>query len=177
MIIIIVTPASCAISLYRIYRITPAKHPTAPTIPHHPLPLPLPHPHPLPRKRHQPRIQHHRQQQMTPRNRRQRQNRHKIINMPIIRDPLIGRQSQKDHPRDTNQRKEHAEFEALRDFGDFDEEIRGFDFFGRGAPGHVVAEHVGEEGGGDVEGEAAEEDAEEEGPFEVHYYCEGGCIG
>jgi len=26
---------------------------------------------------------------------------------------------------------------------------------------------VGEEGGGDVEGEAAEEDAEEEGPFEV----------
>ena len=87
--------------------------------------------------------------------------------MPIPGHPAIRRQRQKHHARNTRQRKEHAEFESLCNFRDFDEEIGGFDFFGGGAPGHVVAEHVGEDGGGDVEGEAAEEDGEEEGPFEV----------
>lgn len=104
---------------------------------------------------------------MTPRHSRQRQNRHKIPNMPIIRHPAIRRERQKHHPHNPNQREEHAEFKSFGDFGDFDEEIRSFDFFGGRAPGHVVADHVGEEGGGDVQGEAAEEDAEDEGPFEV----------
>lgn len=104
---------------------------------------------------------------MTPRNRRQWQNRHKIRNMPIIRYPISRRQCQKHHPRDPHQRKEHTKFESFGDFGHFDEEIGSFYFFGGGAPGHVVAEHVGEESGGDVQGEAAEEDGEEESPFEV----------
>ena len=107
---------------------------------------------------------------MTPRHSRQRQNRHKIPNKPIIRHPAIRRERQNHHrpySNHCNQREKQAEFKLFGDFRDFDEEIRAFDFFGRRAPGHVVADHVGQEGGGDVEGEAPEEDAEEEGPFEV----------
>ena len=91
--------------------------------------------------------------------------------MPIPRHPSIRRQRQKHHPSNPRQCKEHAEFESLSDFGHFDEEIRGFDFFRGGAPGHIVAEHVGEDGGGDVKGKTAEEDGEEEGPFEVEENC------
>lgn len=74
---------------------------------------------------------------------------------------------QDDHAGDTEERKGEAELEFLDDFGHFDEEVGEFGFFGRGAPGHIDFEHVREEGGGDVEGETTEEDAEHEDPFEV----------
>ena len=109
---------------------------------------------------------------MTPRNRRQWQNSHKIFNMPIPGYPSIRRQRQEHHASNPRQSKEHAKFESLSDFRDLDEEVRGFYFFGGGAPSHVVAEHVGKDGGGDVEGEAAEEDGEKQGPFEIEEDCE-----
>ena len=91
--------------------------------------------------------------------------------MPVPLEDAVGGGSQEDHAGDAEEGEDHAEFELAGDLGDLEEEVGGFDFLGRGAPGHVVAEHVGEEGGRDVEAEAAEEDAEEEGPFEVEEDC------
>ena len=134
-----------------------------------------PHP-PSPRERHQPRIQDNRQQKMTSSNCRQWQDGHKIFDMPIPGHPSVRRQRQEHHSSNSRQRKEHAKLEPLSDFRDLDEEVRGFDFFGGGAPSHVVTEHVGEDGGGDVEGEATEKDGEKEGPFEVEEdYIQHGC--
>lgn len=93
--------------------------------------------------------------------------------MPIPWHPSIRRQRQEDHAGNSCQCKKHAKLESLSDFRDFDKEIRGFYFFGGGAPSHVVAEHVREDGGGDVEGEAAEEDGKKEGPFEIEKNCIG----
>ena len=104
---------------------------------------------------------------MTPTNRRHRQNRHKIRDMPIPRHNRIRCQTQHHHSHNTNRCEGEREFKPAGDFGHFEEEIGGFDFFGGGAPGDGEGEHVAGEGGGDVEGEAAEEDGEEEGPFEV----------
>ena len=92
---------------------------------------------------------------MTSSNRRQWQDGHKIFDMPIPRHPSIRRQRQENHAGNPRQCKEHAKLESLSDFRDLDEEVRGFYFFGGGAPNHVVAEHVRENGGGDVEREAA----------------------
>ena len=104
---------------------------------------------------------------MTPRHRRHRQNSHKIRNHPVIRHHPSQPRSQRNHHRNGDQRKGHAELEPFQDQGHFLEEGGGGDLLGGGAPGHVVAEHVGDQGGGDVEGEAAEEDGEHEGPFKV----------
>ena len=108
---------------------------------------------------------------MTSSYRRQWQNGHKIFNMPIPWHPSIRRQRQEDHAGNPRQCKEHAKLESLSDFRDLDKEVRRFYFFGGGAPSHVVAEHMGENGGGDVEGEAAEEDGEKKGPFEIEENC------
>ena len=103
---------------------------------------------------------------MTRRNRRHGQDCHEILDLPIRRDEAARREQ--DHPNDAHAREEHAEFEFLEHFGNFDEEVGEFGFFGGSAPCHVDFEHVGQEGLGDVEGEASQEDAEHEGPFEVH---------
>ncbi|TGO72459.1 hypothetical protein BELL_0452g00050 [Botrytis elliptica] len=63
--------------------------------------------------------------------------------------------------------EEEGVFEALEQTRDFFKEGDVFDFFGRGAPGHVDFEEMAEQGLGDVHGEAAEEDGHEEEPFEV----------
>jgi hypothetical protein len=97
------------------------------------------------------------------------QNRDEILNLPVGRDE--GTRGEDDHADDAEDGKGHAELEALEDFGNLDEEVGEFHFFRGGAPGHVDLEHVGEEGSGDVEGEAAEEDAKHKGPFEVHEDC------
>ena len=112
---------------------------------------------------------------MTNRNGRHGQNRHEILNLPIRRDEIARRKH--DHARQTEHGEEHAELEFLEHFGHLDEEVGELGFFGGGAPGHVDLEHVREEGLRDVEGEAAEEDAEHECPFEVHYYCLSGVSG
>jgi hypothetical protein len=100
---------------------------------------------------------------MTNNNRAQRINRHEILNPPLPRH----------HRRAHNHHGHHAEakyereFEALEQPRDFFEKGDVLDFLGRGAPGHVDFEEVAEEGLGDVEGDAAEEDGEEKEPFEV----------
>ena len=91
--------------------------------------------------------------------------------MPIPGHPSIWRQRQEDHAGNSCQCKDHAELESLSDFRNLDKEVRGFYFFGGGTPSHVVAEHMGKDGGGDVEGEAAEENGEKQGPFEIEEDC------
>jgi len=104
---------------------------------------------------------------MTSRDRRHRQDSHEILDMPIPRHNCVWRDAQEYHASNADQCEENGEFEAFGNLGDFEEEIAGFDFFGCCAPGHIVGEHVGEQGGTDVKGEATEEDAEQEGPPEV----------
>lgn len=106
---------------------------------------------------------------MTPHHCRHRQNGHKIPNAPIPRHraPLPSQPTQHHHPHNPDARKRHAEFEPARNFGDFEEEVGGFDFFGGGGPGDGVGEEVAEEGRADVEAEAAKEEGEEEGVPEV----------
>lgn len=106
---------------------------------------------------------------MTRRNRRHRQNRHKISNNPIMRHKTPQRQH--DHSCYPSESKHHAPLEAAQDPWDLDEEVGQLGFLGGRAPGHVYFEHVGEERGGDVQGEAAEEDSEEEDPFGVFEDC------
>ena len=124
----------------------------------------------LKRKSHQSRIQHNRQQKMTRPNNRHRENRHKIRNHPTIRNERAKRQDE--NGRNANEADRKTIFEPLEHARHFDEEVGELCFLGRCAPLHVVLEHVGEQGRGDVEREAAKEDGEHEDPFEV--FEEGG---
>lgn len=94
------------------------------------------------------------------------QNRDEILNLPVGWDE--GTRGEDDHADDAKDGKGHAELEALENLGNLDEEVGEFHFFRGGAPGHIDLKHVGEESGGDVQGETAEEDAKHKGPFEVH---------
>lgn len=125
------------------------------------------------RKAHQPRIQHDGQQQVTDRNGGHGQDGHKVHNHPIDGHDTAQPSAQRNHHEDGADGKGHAELELLQDAGHFLEESGLGDFLGGGAPGHVVAEHVGEQGRRDVQGEAAEEDGEHQGPFEVFGHWRG----
>ena len=107
---------------------------------------------------------------MTARDRSHGQYGHEILDHPIRRNDLA-RRRQKDHTDDTDNRKSDTELEFLEHLGHLDEEIGKLGFLGGGAPGHVDFEHVREQGLGHVEGQAAEEDAEHEDPFEVFEDC------
>ena len=104
---------------------------------------------------------------MTSHHSRHGQDSDEIGNAPIVRDQTSRTSSQDNHADNADKRKRHAILEVLRNFRDLDEEVRVLDFLSRSAPGHVIAKHMGEEGGGDMEGEAAEEDAKHKGPLEV----------
>jgi len=79
---------------------------------------------------------------------RQWKNRHKLINIPTPRNkPRI---SHYRHPRYRQKAQCYRIFESFCHFGNFNEEVGEFDFFGGGAPRHVNAEHVAEEGLGDM---------------------------
>ena len=126
-----------------------------------------PPPAPLITKDHQPRIQNHRIQQMTP-----HAHAHREHHRPVPRRHLP---PHRQHPRpipssryivprayhksyDDEKRDDDGQPEATQDFRDLDEEVGALDFFLGCAPGDVVGDAVGDEGLGEVDGEAAKEE-------------------
>lgn len=89
----------------------------------------------------------------------------KLLDIPTPGDELpFGHD---DHADDARERKQDGVLEGPGHLRDLDEEVGEGDLLGGGAPGHVDGEHVAEEGLGDVQGHAAEEDDEHETPFEI----------
>ena len=107
---------------------------------------------------------------MTSHNRRHGQNGHKVRDGPIPGHQAARGCGENDHRDDAYKGKTHAVLELLGNFRYLDEEVGVFHFLGSGTPGHVITEHVREKGRGNVQGEAAEENAEHEGPFEVEQH-------
>lgn len=87
------------------------------------------------------------------------------MNAPVVRHK--GCFGQNDHPGNTNHAESKREPEPPQGLGHLDEEIGEFQSLCRGLPGHVDFEHVGQQGLGDVGGDAAEEDEEGEEVFDV----------
>ena len=71
------------------------------------------------------------------------------------------------HATDNNDNDNVHVLEAFEDPGQLDEEIALLRLLGRGAPLLVDAAEMRQDGEGEVEGETAEENAEEGHPFEV----------
>ena len=95
--------------------------------------------------------------------RRERVNRNENVNPPEFgHEPGHG-----DHHPGTREAEDEGELELLHDLGHLLEEGRVFGFFAGGAPRHVDAEHVRQDGLGDVQADAAEEDHKERDPGEV----------
>ena len=88
-----------------------------------------------------------------------------LVDVPAIRDEIPYRQD--DHTGHENYAKGKAEPEPPQGPWHLDEEIGEFECLRGGAPGHVDLEHVREQGLGDVNGYATQEDKEHEKPFEV----------
>lgn len=107
---------------------------------------------------------------MTHDNRAQRIYGDKGIDSPVPRDE----QRADDHAGRHGDAEDKRVLEPLEETGHLLEEGDVFDFFGRGAPGHVDLEEVAEQGLRDVHGEAAEEDGHEEEPLEVFADWQGG---
>ena len=119
----------------------------------------------LPCKRHQPRVERDRQQDVTEDEYRIRHDGLELVDVPRVRDEAgLGHD---DQPGQGDDGEAHAEPEVLEDLGDLDEEIGELEFLRRRAPRHVDLEHVREDGLGDVDRDAAEEDEEHEEPLEV----------
>lgn len=78
-----------------------------------------------------------------------------------------GRVGHDNQPCNANDGEGHAEPEVLEHLGHLDEEVGELEFLCRCAPRHVDLEHVREDGFGDVNGDAAEEDEEHKEPLEV----------
>lgn len=111
----------------------------------------------LPLEHNQIRVQRNRQQRMTRHTKRQREDRHKRINPPHLGHSLTRQQNHANHKR-TAKRKRILE--PLQHTRNLLEKGKTGGFFGRGAPLHVDAEEVGEQGLGDVQRDAAEEDGQ-----------------
>lgn len=105
---------------------------------------------------------------MTRRDGRHGQDGDEITNLPVRWDEVC--RGEEDHADDADQGEEHAELELLEHLGHLDEEVGEFGFLGRRPPRHVDLEHVGQERLRDVQGQAAQEDTQHEGPFEVHQH-------
>jgi len=106
---------------------------------------------------------------MEPNQNRQRELGREPCDLPVIRDELADRSDARkhDHGRGGADAEHERELEFAEDGGDLLEERGGRCFFGGGAPGHVDAAQVADDGLGDVHGHAAEEGREEEQPLEV----------
>ena len=100
---------------------------------------------------------------MADNNRTQRVNRHEISNPPLPRH----RRRPRNHNARTRKAKHKRPLESPQQPRKFFEERRVFDFFSGGAPTHVNLEEMADEGLRDVNGDSAEEDGEEEEPFEI----------
>jgi hypothetical protein len=96
----------------------------------------------------------------------QRIYRHETRNLPLPRQ----RGRTRDHNSSTCKTENESPFEALEKAREFFKERGVFHFFCGGAPRHVGFEEMAEEGLGYVERDSAEEDSEEEEPFEVLEY-------
>lgn len=90
-------------------------------------------------------------------------NSHKVINAPVPRKHRCAR-NHKSRARNT---EDEGEFETLHKSRHFFEKGGVFDFLGGSAPRHVDFEEVAEKRLGDVHRYSAQEDGEEEEPFEV----------
>ena len=95
---------------------------------------------------------------MTPQQRAHWQHSHQTLDLPIMPNHLTQPRPQHNHNQYPAYRENERPLKPPHDEGCFLKKVCDFRFLGRGAPGHVVADHVGEEGGGYVEGEASEED-------------------
>ena len=98
-----------------------------------------------------------------------------IRNLPIVRHESsdragTGKDDHHGHHGDTPD-KRHLEF--LDDGRNLLEEGCVGRFFGSGAPSHVDAEQMAQDGLRDVDGDAAEEGREDEEPLEVLIHCGG----
>lgn len=72
-----------------------------------------------------------------------------------------------DHGRTGDDAEDKGTLELLQNLRDFVEESCVCDFLGRRTPIHFDAEHVTEQGLGDMERDTTEENGEERDPFEV----------
>lgn len=95
--------------------------------------------------------------------RRQRVDRLKSIDLPFPGESVRPTY----HESRTAEAEEEGELEALEQTWHFFEESDVFHFLSRCAPGHVNFEEMTEEGLGDVQGDATEEDCKEKEPFVV----------
>lgn len=84
----------------------------------------------LERESHQTRVEHNGQQHMTSHHDGEREDGCELGNVPAPRDE--GADGHDDHDGNHEQAEEHRPLEALGDFGDFEEEVGPFDFFGSG---------------------------------------------
>ena len=119
----------------------------------------------LPRKRHQPRVERDGQQDVTDDETRVGHDGLELDDVVGVGDEAgLGHDDEAGHGDDG---KGHAEPELLEHLGHLDEEVGELELLGRRAPRHVDLEHVREDGLGDVDRDAAEEDEEHEEPLEV----------
>ena len=94
-----------------------------------------------------------------------RDDRNDLVNAPVVWHERCFRQY--NHAGNTNHTKGKREPEPSQRLGHLDKEIGEFQSLRRGLPGHVDFKHVGQQGLGDVGGDAAEEDEEGEEVFDV----------
>lgn len=95
---------------------------------------------------------------MTPRHQRHRKHHRPIHTRDLPPARHRPRRAQHHHRRRRQYAYHQGQAEALEDLGDLEPEVGALDFFFGRAPGDVVGEEVGEEGLGEVDGEAAEEE-------------------
>jgi hypothetical protein len=111
----------------------------------------------LVRKDHEIRIQHDRIKNMTSNHNSQRYNHtpHRRRNLPLKRYKW---QSQNDHTRHDDKRADQGYTEPDEDLGYFEEKVGSFDFLFCCSPLDVVAEHVCEDGFGEMDRQTTKED-------------------
>lgn len=97
---------------------------------------------------HERRVERNWQQQVRSADHGHGQNGNEIRYLPAVRNERSD--GKNDHTGNTNQTKSNGVLEALEDLWYFDEEVGELGFLGGSTPLHVVLEHVGEKGRGDV---------------------------
>lgn len=96
-------------------------------------------------------------------NRGERPYRDEQPDLPKVRHEM----RQHDHHGGRREAEEQGPLELLQNLGHLLEEGGVLGLLGGGAPGHVDAEHVADDGLGDVQADAAEEDGEDGDPAQV----------
>jgi hypothetical protein len=111
------------------------------------------------REDHQPRVEHDRVEQVARDGEGQREDAGPVRDdAPLVRDEAKGEDN---HRRDADEAKDDGDPEAFKDLGDLDEEVGALDFFLGCSPLDIVRDEMGEEGLGEMDGEATEEEEAE----------------